>query len=215
MRRRASRAVLAVDRLEDRTLLATFVPATFSDTIGGSKESLRDAILAANADAGTTTDTIQLRPGTYVLTTKNTTGQENGADSGDLDITSTAHTLIIQGHGSTGTHKTVINATQLQDRILQIVNPGTVVELRDLVLTGGLAQDDGTSGAVAGKTDALGGAILNDGGELTLVIVRVLGNQGAGGPPGWHAARRRRHLQQRRHGHAHQRPAWQFGPAEQ
>jgi hypothetical protein len=188
-RRRPSRqhSPLRLEPLEARWLPTTFTPTTFADGGPGSG-SLRDAVLMANADAGTATDTIQLAAGTYTLTIPNTAGHENAGLTGDLNITSTAHTLIIQGAGDFGPI-TVIDASQLMDRAFQVVNPGTTVVFRDLVIQGGLAQDDGTAGALPGSTDSLGGGILDNGGTLTLTNVvlknnRALGANGANGANG-------------------------------
>jgi hypothetical protein len=63
--------------------------------------------------------------------------------------------------------------------VFQIVNPGTPVVLQDLVIQGGLAQDNGTPGARPGTSEALGGGILNNGGAITLDNVGGLA-QGAG-----------------------------------
>ena len=79
----------------------TYTPTAFTDSVGGG--SLRDAIIAANADPGTAADTIVLGSGTYTLSIPNVGGaQENSALTGDLDITSAplqkdARTLEAQG----------------------------------------------------------------------------------------------------------------------
>src|SRR5262249_37849082 len=80
------RARLSVELLEDRIVPTIFKPTIFTDGGAGSG-SLRAAVISANADAGTSTDTIQLKAGTYSLTIANTSGQENAAATGDLDIT--------------------------------------------------------------------------------------------------------------------------------
>src|SRR4051812_28987852 len=69
-RRRAALATL--ERLEDRTLMAVFSPTSFNDGFNASAPanqpiSLRDAIIDANNDTGTMTDTIVLQSGTYKL----------------------------------------------------------------------------------------------------------------------------------------------------
>jgi hypothetical protein len=61
------------------------------------------------------------------------------------------------------------------------VNPGIQVLFQDLVIQGGLAQDNGLDGALAGTTDALGGGILNNGGNLTLDNVVFQNNLSRGG----------------------------------
>jgi hypothetical protein len=171
---------LLLEALEDRCVPTTITPTTFADSGLGSG-SLRDAVLQFNADTGSADDTIQLLAGTYALTITNTGGHHETAGlEGDLNITNTSHRLIIQGAGSSGANQTVVDASQLQDRVFEIVNPGTQVVFRDLVIQGGLAQEDGTNGALAGSTDALGGGILNNGGNVTLDHVVVNNNVARG-----------------------------------
>jgi hypothetical protein len=166
---------LRVEPLEDRSVPATITPTTFADGGLGSG-SLRDAVLQFNADTGTEDDIIQLLPGTYSLTIRNGQHDSTGV-TGNLSLTQTSHRWIVQGAGPS----TIIDASQLQDRVLQIVNPGTQVLFQDLVIQGGLAQDNGTEGVVRGTTDALGGGILNNGGDLTLDDVVVQSNLAQGG----------------------------------
>jgi hypothetical protein len=168
--------MLQIEELENRWVPTTITPTTFQDGSLGSG-SLRDAVLHFNADAGTDDDTIQLLGGTYALTIKNTNGHENAGLEGDLNLTQTNHRWIIQGVGLT----TVIDAIQLEDRVFQIVNPGTQVVFRDLVIQGGLAQDDGSEGAQAGTTDALGGGIFDNGGDFWLDRVILQNNVARGG----------------------------------
>src|SRR5260370_27479759 len=125
------RTRLLVEPLEDRCVPTTFTPTTFADGVLGSG-SLRDAVLQFNADTGSDDDIIQLQAGTYALTIVNTGGQHETAGlEGDLNITTTSHRLIVQGAGPS----TIIDAGQLQDRVFQIVNPGTVVVFQNLVIT--------------------------------------------------------------------------------
>jgi hypothetical protein len=179
MSRRRTTALLRpfVEVLEGRWVPTTLTPTTFLDGGLGSG-SLRDAVLQFNADTGTADDIIQLQAGTYSLTIPNVGGRHETAGlTGDLNLTETSHRWIIQGAGPS----TIIDASQLQDRVFQIVNPGTQVVFQDLVIQGGLAQDDGSDGALAGSTDALGGGILNNGGDLTLDDVVVQNNVARGG----------------------------------
>jgi hypothetical protein len=179
---------LRVEPLEGRSVPATLTPTTFADGGLGSG-SLRDAVLQFNADTGSGDDTIQLLPGTYSLTIQNVAGRHETAGlTGDLNVTQASHRWIIQGAGLS----TIIDAGQLADRVFQIVNPGTQVVFQDVVIQGGLAQDDGSDGALAGTTAALGGGIFNNGGYLTLDNVVLQNNEARGGPgprrqPGYNA----------------------------
>src|SRR5262249_36558700 len=152
-------------------------PTTFADGVLGSG-SLRDAVLQFNADTGTQDDTIQLHTGTYLLTIQNIGGHHETAGlTGDLNLTQTSHRWSIQGAGPS----TIIDAGQVQDRVFQIVNPRTQVVFQDLVIQGGVAQDNGADVAMAGTTDALGGGILNNGGNVTLDNVVLQNNVARGG----------------------------------
>jgi hypothetical protein len=171
---------LRLEALEGRWVPTTLTPTTFLDGNVGSG-SLRDAVLQFNADTGTDDDIIQLEAGTYALTIQNVSGRHETAGlTGDLNLTQTSHRWIIQGAGSSGDNVTIIDANQLQDRVFQIVNPGTQVIFQDLVLRGGLAQDNGADGAFEGTTDALGGGIFNNGGNVTLDNVVVQNNVARG-----------------------------------
>jgi hypothetical protein len=155
---------LRVEPLEDRSVPATITPTTFADGGLGSG-SLRDAVLQFNADTGTEDDIIQLVPGTYALTIRNTGNRHETAGlTGDLNLNQTSHRWIIQGAGPS----TIIDASQVQDRVFEIVNPGTQVVFQNLVIQRGLAQDNGSDGVLQGTTDALGGGILSNGGDITL-----------------------------------------------
>jgi hypothetical protein len=168
---------LRIEALENRWVPTTLTPTTCADGGLGSG-SLRDAVLQFNADTGTDDDIIQLEAGTYALTIQNVGGRHETAGlTGDLNLTQTSHRWIIQGAGPT----TIIDATQLQDRVFQIVNPATEVLFQDLVIQGGLAQDNGADGTLAGTTDALGGGILNNAGNLTLDNVVLQHNIARGG----------------------------------
>jgi hypothetical protein len=184
---------LSIELLEGRCLPTTITPTTFADGGLGSG-SLRDAVLQLNADGGSADDTIQLLAGTYTLSLQNPGGvHETAGLTGDMNLTQASHRWIIQGDGSSGGNATVIDASQLQDRVFQVVNPGIQVVFQHLILQGGLAQGNGADGAVAGQSDALGGGLLNNGGAVTLNDVVVQNNQARGGDaaqlstPGHHA----------------------------
>src|SRR5262249_38063131 len=125
---------LLLEPLEDRCVPTTITPTIFADGGSGSG-SLRDAVLPFNADPGSADDTIQLQAGTYALTIQNPGGRHETAGlTGDLNLTQASHRWIIQGTGSSGANATVIDASQLQDRVFDIVTPGTQVVFRDLVI---------------------------------------------------------------------------------
>jgi hypothetical protein len=178
---------LQLEALEDRTLPANLAPTIFTDGGAGSG-SLRDAVITANTN--NEDNVITLQGGTYQLTLQNgAAGQENAALTGDLDLTATGHTIVIQGQGPT---RTVIDAaapgvTPLLDRLFQVF-PGVTVVFRDLTLSGGLAQDNGTAGKAPGTSESLGGCILNAGtvtlDDVVVVHNAAIGGNGVGGGPG-------------------------------
>jgi hypothetical protein len=159
--------LLAPEMLESRCLLATFHP--LASAPDGSPQSLRAAIIAANANGQY--NTIVLQAGTYKLTIPNTAGHESSAAQGDLNLTDANHTITIQGAGDLypgAKGFTFIDAGGL-DRAFE-VSPGVTAIFNDLVIEHGLAEDDGDSGVLAGQTVSLGGGILNEG---TAVLNRV------------------------------------------
>jgi hypothetical protein len=160
---------LNVDRTDD-TAAASACTASLNDC------SLRGAIINANADVSGTPITINLQPGTtYNLTLTNAT-QENAAVTGDLDITTTLHSVTILGGGPS----TIINAAGLtsgnmRDRAFQITGSTVNVTLQGLTIENGTAADDGTNGMSTNPTaqnaNRAGGCILNNGGSVTLTNV--------------------------------------------
>jgi hypothetical protein len=151
-------------------------------TVAANDCSLRGAILAANADPNADPVIINLQPATtYNLTLTNAT-QENAAVTGDLDITTTLHSVTVVGGGSSGPNATIIDASGLnagstRDRAFHITTSGVTVVLEDLVIQNGKAADDGTSGKstnpASQNSPGTGGGILNIGGSLTLTNVGV------------------------------------------
>ncbi len=147
--------------------------------------SLRGAIINANADPGGTAIVINLQPATtYNLTLANA-NQENAAATGDLDITTTLHSVTILGGGPS----TIINASGLtsgnmRDRAFQITGATVNATFQDLTIENGTAADDGTSGVstdpasqnnpvVGVLSPRSGGGILNNGGSVTLTNVII------------------------------------------
>lgn len=177
--------------LEDRITPNTYTPTVFTDGVssGGTVNTLRDAVLAANKDGGTDTDVIQLQAGTYTLSIGNTSGHETAGKEGDLNITNPRHSLIIQGGtDASGKPATILEQTAF-DRVFEIaniVNPSTTVTFKNVVIEHGWALEDGGI-ATSTSTDSLGGGILDEGGNITLNNV-VLQSNSALAPLGFDAA---------------------------
>src|SRR4029078_3898747 len=115
-----------VDRTDD-TAAATACTAAANDC------SLRGAIIAANADLSADPVVINLQAGTtYNLTLANAT-QENAAATGDLDITTTLHSVTIAGGGpSTVIDAAGLTSGNMHDRAFQITGSGITVIFQDL-----------------------------------------------------------------------------------
>jgi hypothetical protein len=140
-------------------------------TVDGSANSLRQAVIMANASGEDCL--IQLEAGTYTLTIKNTNGQENAAAQGDLDITDSGHTVTIQGQGPT---VSIVNANGI-DRVFQVLD-GANAAFSKMTITGGVAVDDGTAGASPRGSNAEGGGVLvQDGAHVTLSQVWLDANR--------------------------------------
>src|SRR5262245_60437648 len=85
-----------LERLEDRSLPATFTVTTALDAVvADGKLSLREAVSAANARPGP--DTVVLPAGVYRIAL---TGADDANAAGDFDVTGPL-TLVGQGAGST------------------------------------------------------------------------------------------------------------------
>jgi hypothetical protein len=158
--RKAARASCKpqVEALEDRTVPATFLATTLAD--GTEPGTLRYAIAQANSNGQN--NTITLSPGTYML---------SPAFGGELSLSGVGHTLTLQGTG-----QTVIHAGG-QSRDFQVIGAVNVT-LSHLTLAGGLATDSGSLGGA----EARGGALLFNGGTVTLNAVQILGNVVQGAP---------------------------------
>lgn len=140
--------------------------------------TLREAISAANdnvasgstvgecsAGRADTNDTIFVPAGTYLLTRSG--AREDSNATGDLDIRGALHLY------GAGRDLTILDGNQ-EDRVLNI--HGEVVLISGMTITGGQSaiETDGDGEA--------GGGILSTAPELTLIQVRVVGNQAADGP---------------------------------
>src|SRR5215831_8952253 len=166
-----------VDRTDD-----TAAVAARACTGAANDCSLRGAIIAANTAVGATPIIIQLQPATtYNLTLANAS-QENAAMTGDLDITTTAHSVTIQGGGaSTVINASGLNSGSMRDRAFHLTASGVTAIFQDLTIENGIAADDGTAGASTNPSSQnatfpaarVGGGILNNGGSVTLTNVTI------------------------------------------
>ncbi|MFL6196073.1 MAG: choice-of-anchor Q domain-containing protein [Thermoanaerobaculia bacterium] len=135
-----------------------YIPTKTADTDDGACTltdcSLREAIDAANDHAGA--DAILLRAGTYLLTLP-ASPEGHLAVRGDLTLVGDgAGRSIIDGHAASG---------------IFFIAGGVTAEFREVTLKGG-------------KSPGAGGAIHNDGGNLTLIRVEVNGNASVAGSRG-------------------------------
>jgi hypothetical protein len=148
-------------------------PAVFNPLPDPDASQLRDALAqaASNSDAS---NTIMLAAGEYKLT---------NAANGHLLIQNTtglAKTLTIVGQGQGQTVIDSPGAPAWTDRIFEVAaNAGTVI-VQNLSITSGVATD----GGMLSGTAALGGGLLIDGGQVTLLQVTIannlaLGNKGS------------------------------------
>ncbi|MFN0051552.1 MAG: hypothetical protein ACKV0T_05135 [Planctomycetales bacterium] len=140
-----------VSLLEERTLPSALLVTNLNDSGAGS---LRSAVATANDSPGA--DVIRFQPhlaGTIVLTT----GQMEIRDALTIDGPGMSR-LTISGNFATRVFK---------------MEPGTQLTIDDLTIANSrnTIQDD------IGIKVTRGGAILNDGGELTLLRVTMLNNQ--------------------------------------
>jgi hypothetical protein len=169
---------LSVDRTDD-------VAAASACTAAANDCSLRGAVRKANTAAGPDPVVINLLPATTYNLTLSNANQENAAATGDLDITTSQHSVTIEGGGSS----TIIDATGLnggarRDRVFHITASNVTAILRNLTIRNGQAGDDGTAGTstnpTAQNTTRIGGGILNNSGRLTLEKVTVQSCQAIG-----------------------------------
>jgi hypothetical protein len=85
--------------------------------------------------------------------------------------------VTLQGKGA---GVSIVNGNGI-DRVFQVLN-GANAAFSNLTIKGGIAQDDGTAGALRGATKSRGGGVLvQAGGHVTLSQVWVEGNRAIGG----------------------------------
>jgi CSLREA domain-containing protein len=141
-----------------------FVVTKTADTNDGVCDadcSLREAIIAANANPGA--DVITLPAGNYVLTIAG--ANEDACATGDLDITDS---VTINGAGAAST---IVDAGGIVDRVFHIL--GGTVAFNDITIRNGLPPS-GDNGA----------GIFNASGNLTLTRCVISGNTTSGGGNG-------------------------------
>src|SRR5437879_1093749 len=162
--------MLNVDRSDD-TAAATACTAAANDC------SLRGAIIKANTIGGPDPVFINLQASTTYFLTLSNAIQENAAATGDLDITTSAHTVTIVGGGSSGPTASIIDAGGLntgnkRDRVFHLTGSNVNVTFRNLAIRNGQAADGGAGGASTNPTsqnaNRTGGGILNNGGTVGL-----------------------------------------------
>ncbi|HEY5640454.1 MAG TPA: CSLREA domain-containing protein, partial [Dehalococcoidia bacterium] len=137
---------------------ANFLVTKSADTNDGTCDadcSLREAIIAANSNAGS--DTINIPANTYTLTIAGS--GEDAAATGDLDITDD---VTLQGAGAAST---TVDAAGL-DRVFDVMGVVTV-DIGGLTVTGGLTDP---------STSRNGGGIQNSDATLTLNGLIITGN---------------------------------------
>lgn len=194
-RRTASRLAQLTEQLETRTLLTAFTVDSFFDTVDADpgdgfafdetgRTSLRAAVMEANATSGL--DIINLGSGIFNLSIIGS--DEDGGATGDLDITDD---LQIFGQSA---ETTFIDARGL-DRVFDIFSGSTVV-LFNVTITGGDLAGRGDGGAVRVDGGTLflddsvitdsrasnGGAIFNNGGNITINRSTLSDNSAEGDP---------------------------------
>jgi hypothetical protein len=171
-----------VDRTDD--------PAGASACTAAANDcSLRGAVIAANANASANPVVINLQPATTYFLTRTNATQENAASTGDLDITTSVHSVTIAGGGSAAPNITIIDAAGLntgnfRDRAFHVTKSSVTAVFQNLVIQNGKATDDGTSGTstnpTAQNTNRIGGGILNNGGSVTLTNIALKSCQAIG-----------------------------------
>ena len=190
-----------LEALEQRILLSTFDVTKTADTADGSCSltdcSLREAIIAANVN-GTGQDTINVPAGIYTLTIANTSGDEDSAAEGDLDINSN---LILDGVGAGSTIiQAGASAAAGIDRVFHVdadVTAAITVSLEDITVQhgnvgssigGGINVDFHNDSTLTltrvtvddNTTTGFGGGIGSAGGTTLNIIDSTISNNTAG-----------------------------------
>ncbi|MEX0684125.1 MAG: choice-of-anchor Q domain-containing protein [Dehalococcoidia bacterium] len=162
--------------------------ADAADGVCDADCSLREAVIAANANPDT--NTINVPSGTYVLTIPGDHEEEAAQD--DLDLNEDV-TIVGAGTdtplGASGVGATIIDGND-QTRIFDVVPEDIVVAMSNMTLRNGLSPTVGgaidnhaeltlTDVAITGNDAPIGGGISNRG-DLTLERVTISGNTAMG-----------------------------------
>ncbi len=141
------------------TLTVTKTEDTNDGRCSRSDCSLREAVIAANANPGP--DVIVVPRGTYLLSIAGT--DEDAAASGDLDITDD---LTIRGENM---FNTVISGDEI-DRVFDVLGSARV-NFEGMVITNGFVEDDSSESSTSG------GGIRNKGGRVTITDSLIIRNR--------------------------------------
>jgi hypothetical protein len=169
--------------------ISVFPEAGVADGVAGDNRcSLREAVSLVNGtlpntnhdcDAphsgtafGTTTPQIHLDTGTYALTLGG--ADEDANATGDLDLT---HDVAFFGNGAGAS---IIDASGLGDRAIDITAGHPTVSFSNLTITGGHAPDGVASGTTSGNTGENGGGIHDAVGSTLSLHGVTLTNNSAG-----------------------------------
>lgn len=174
-------AALAVCAATQSATAATIIVNTTQDVVAVDGScSLREAITSVNkrvfsgnltgecAAGDGTSDTIKLPAGTYTLTIPGTNEDDNA--SGDLDVRTNV-TITGAGMG-----QTIVDASGVTDRVLDLPVAGISLTLRDLTIENGHPIYN-----VAGTGGSGGGINAANGADMRLTHVELASNRSADG----------------------------------
>jgi hypothetical protein len=181
LRKQAIAARLSVERLEDRTVPATFTVGNLADSGLGS---LRQAVLDANARPGA--DVIRFAPAARDGTITLTSGELAITDGLRIDGPS-ARRLAVSGNDASRVFQISSGvAVSIDDLTVThghgLLRGGGILNAGTLTLTHAVVSDNRVVGlpGVGAAVDAFGGGILNTG-TLTVRHTTFVRNQSVGG----------------------------------
>jgi hypothetical protein len=168
-----SAEVQAANFVVTRTDDPTPSPAPNGCDTGGSC-SLREAVLASNANNANDTIVLEATAAPYSLTRQG--APEEIGHTGDLDIMDSDNTITISGADA---DTTIIDATGLSDRIFDVHEINQTVTMNNLTLQNGDAEAE-NGGAIRVSGDGMSGSNL-----LHMNDCRLLDNEAANGGAIW------------------------------